>query len=92
VARLLAQLLALPVRLYRWILSPILPPSCRFHPSCSAYALEALELHGPLCGGLLAARRLARCHPFHPGGHDPVPRPRAVPPTGRTPAPLQENP
>lgn len=61
------------VRLYRALLSPILPPSCRFHPSCSAYALEALGRHGAARGSWLTARRLARCHPFCEGGIDPVP-------------------
>ena len=74
---LLLQLMLLPVRLYRRLLSPVLPQVCRFHPSCSKYALEALTTHGPFKGGWLAARRLSRCHPFHPGGLDPVP-PRAV--------------
>jgi hypothetical protein len=59
---------------YRWLASPLIAPSCRFHPSCSEYALEALERHGALRGGWLAARRLCRCGPWHPGGHDPVPR------------------
>lgn len=71
--RFLALLLMLPIRLYRWTLSPLLPRACRFHPSCSAYALAALERHGPLRGAALAARRLARCHPFSEGGLDPVP-------------------
>jgi putative membrane protein insertion efficiency factor len=66
-------LLLLLVRAYRLLVSPLLPPSCRFHPSCSAYALGALERHGALRGSWLTARRLARCHPFHPGGIDPVP-------------------
>jgi putative membrane protein insertion efficiency factor len=61
------------IRLYQRFISPGLPPSCRFHPSCSAYAVTALERHGPLRGAWLAARRIARCHPFHPGGIDPVP-------------------
>ncbi|MHB8078507.1 MAG: membrane protein insertion efficiency factor YidD [Candidatus Krumholzibacteriia bacterium] len=60
---------------YRRALSPLLPHSCRFSPSCSAYAAEALRTPGTLRGGLLAARRLMRCHPWHPGGHDPVPPP-----------------
>ena len=70
---LLTWLLALPIRIYRALLSPLLPRSCRFEPSCSRYALGALEAHGPLQGLALTARRLARCHPFHPGGVDPVP-------------------
>ncbi len=71
--RLLVFLLSMPIRLYRLLVSPLLPRVCRFHPSCSAYALEALETHGPLTGPYLAARRILRCHPFHPGGLDPVP-------------------
>ncbi|MBI3182878.1 MAG: membrane protein insertion efficiency factor YidD [Myxococcales bacterium] len=72
-SRALALLLAVPIRLYRLFISPALPNVCRFHPSCSAYALEALEKHGPVVGLYLAARRLLRCHPLHPGGLDPVP-------------------
>lgn len=70
-----AWLLALPVHLYRLFVSPVLPASCRFHPSCSAYALEALALHGPLRGSWLALRRILRCHPWGGQGHDPVPAP-----------------
>jgi uncharacterized protein len=61
------------VRTYQAILSPILPASCRFLPSCSAYAVEALERHGALRGTVLTIRRLARCQPFCTGGYDPVP-------------------
>lgn len=61
------------VRVYQLFISPLLPPSCRYMPSCSAYALEALERHGAVRGGWLAVRRIARCHPFRPGGYDPVP-------------------
>jgi hypothetical protein len=61
------------VGLYRRFVSPALPPACRFYPSCSAYAEGALRRHGAAKGVWLTARRLARCHPFHPGGIDPVP-------------------
>ncbi len=61
------------VRGYQILLSPLLPASCRYYPSCSAYAIEALQRHGALRGGWLAARRIGRCHPFRPGGFDPVP-------------------
>ncbi len=65
--------LLLLIRGYRRLLSPALPPACRFYPSCSADAEEALRRHGAAKGTWLTARRLARCHPFHPGGIDPVP-------------------
>jgi len=65
--------LVLLVRAYQRLISPMLPPACRFYPSCSSYAILALERHGALRGSLLALRRLGRCHPFHPGGLDPVP-------------------
>ena len=71
--RALALPLVLFVRGYQLFLSPFLPPSCRYTPSCSAYAIEALQRHGALRGGWLALRRIARCHPFRPGGYDPVP-------------------
>ena len=71
--RLSRLLLILPIRGYQRFISPALPPSCRFTPSCSAYAVEAITRHGALRGSWLAARRLVRCHPFHPGGVDPVP-------------------
>ncbi len=69
----LSALLLAAIGLYRWLLSPLLGPTCRFHPSCSSYADEAIRRHGALRGSGLAARRIARCHPFHPGGFDPVP-------------------
>ena len=67
------HVVALLIRLYQWTLSPLLGPTCRFYPSCSRYALEAVLRFGVLRGGALAARRLGRCHPWHPGGIDPVP-------------------
>ncbi len=70
------RLLILAVTLYRRCLSPLLPPACRFHPSCSAYALQALELHGALRGSWLTLRRLLRCQPLCRGGFDPVPLPK----------------
>ena len=62
------------IRGYRVVLSPWLPPACRFQPTCSQYALEAVDRFGALQGSWLAARRICRCHPFHPGGYDPVPQ------------------
>ncbi|HEU4680422.1 MAG TPA: membrane protein insertion efficiency factor YidD [Gemmatimonadales bacterium] len=67
------RILASLIRGYQLVISPGLPPSCRFTPSCSQYALEAVTRYGALKGTWLAARRLVRCHPFHPGGFDPVP-------------------
>jgi putative membrane protein insertion efficiency factor len=72
----LSFLLALPVRFYRYFISPLLPPSCRYVPSCSEYALEALKVHGPFAGSWLTLRRLARCHPWGGHGLDPVPAAR----------------
>ena len=60
------------LRLYKMAISPLLPPSCRFVPTCSEYAAEAVSRYGALRGGWLGLRRLVRCHPFHPGGYDPV--------------------
>ncbi len=68
------RFLLLLIRAYQRLLSPLLPRACRFYPSCSSYAAEAVERHGPALGAFLAARRIARCHPFNPGGYDPVPR------------------
>lgn len=68
-------ILLLPVLLYRWLISPWKPRCCRFDPTCSQYAAEALVRHGALRGSWLAARRVLRCHPFTAPGHDPVPAP-----------------
>ena len=65
--------LVMLVRVYRYAISPFLGPRCRFEPSCSLYALEAIERHGAIRGVSLAVRRVSRCHPLHPGGYDPVP-------------------
>ncbi len=65
--------LILMIRGYQLWVSPLLPAACRYYPTCSAYAIEALEKHGPVTGSWLALRRIARCHPFHAGGYDPVP-------------------
>ncbi|HOI73091.1 MAG TPA: membrane protein insertion efficiency factor YidD [Syntrophales bacterium] len=69
---LLAKVLILAIRFYQAAISPFLAPSCRFHPSCSEYARTAIERYGPFRGLWLGLKRLARCHPFHPGGFDPV--------------------
>lgn len=68
-----AVVVAAPLRAYRRLVSPLLAPRCRFTPSCSAYAVEALQEHGLIKGVCLTVGRLARCHPFHEGGPDPVP-------------------
>jgi putative membrane protein insertion efficiency factor len=68
-----ARVLLLPIRFYRAFIGPLLGPHCRFEPSCSAYGLEAIARHGALRGLWLTIRRIGRCHPFHPGGFDPVP-------------------
>lgn len=68
--------IALPlflIKCYQWFISPLLGQSCRFHPTCSFYALEALKTHGLLIGGWLSIKRILKCHPLHAGGIDPVP-------------------
>ena len=70
---LLSRLLILPIRFYQICISPMFPPACRFTPSCSAYAIEAIRVHGALRGSLLAIRRILRCHPWGGSGYDPVP-------------------
>jgi putative membrane protein insertion efficiency factor len=66
----------LPIHFYRWFLSPFLGRNCRFHPTCSAYALEAIETHGIARGYVLALKRVGRCHPWGGAGYDPVPEVR----------------
>lgn len=61
------------IRVYQIFISPLKPPTCRFYPTCSAYAIEAIQKKGPVKGTWLAIKRIAKCHPFHPGGYDPVP-------------------
>ncbi|MGM8930945.1 membrane protein insertion efficiency factor YidD [Salinicola halophyticus] len=75
IAKLATWLLTALIQIYRYGISPLLGPRCRFWPTCSSYALEAIRLHGPWRGGWLAIRRLSKCHPFHAGGVDPVPEP-----------------
>ncbi|NLH45732.1 MAG: membrane protein insertion efficiency factor YidD [Acholeplasmataceae bacterium] len=60
------------IRFYQLFISPLFPPTCRFYPTCSQYAIEAIQKKGVLRGVLLAIKRIAKCHPFHPGGYDPV--------------------
>lgn len=69
----LQKLLLALLRFYQLVISPLKGPSCRFYPSCSSYAVEAIQLHGPLTGSWLALKRLLKCQPLHPGGVDPVP-------------------
>jgi len=69
----ISRLVILIIRCYQVTLRFLFPPSCRFHPSCSDYAIEAFRKFGPIKGGWLSAKRLSRCHPFNPGGFDPLP-------------------
>lgn len=74
-----ARVLGALIGLYRRFISPLLPRTCRYEPTCSAYAAEAIATHGAVRGSVLALRRIARCHPFHPGGIDRVPARKAAP-------------
>ncbi len=73
VERAVKAILIALIRAYKLAISPFLAPRCRFYPSCSAYAMEAIQRYGALRGSALAVRRILRCHPFNPGGYDPVP-------------------
>jgi putative membrane protein insertion efficiency factor len=92
--RLLVFAISLPIRVYRYTISPMLGPRCRFYPSCSEYALQALQRHGPLAGAWLAVARVCRCHPLNDGGIDPVPAspPRLLAGGGRWPTALRSAP
>ena len=67
------KILLFLIRCYRRFISPLFPPCCRFYPTCSTYAMQAIEKYGAAKGGWLAFKRIMRCHPFHDGGYDPVP-------------------
>lgn len=71
---IIKKIFLLLIRFYRKFISPMKPPTCRFAPTCSQYALEAIENHGAIKGGWLSTKRIAKCHPLHPGGFDPVPK------------------
>ena len=70
---MIKTLLITLIKGYRLLISPLFPPACRFHPTCSQYAIEALETFGIVQGSWLALKRILRCHPYHPGGYDPIP-------------------
>ena len=72
-SQLFKRILLASIQLYKKALSPILPSACRFSPTCSVYAYEAIEMYGPLKGMWMGLKRILRCHPLHPGGFDPVP-------------------
>lgn len=71
--KIISLILIIPIKLYQILISPLLGPSCRFTPTCSQYAVEAIQKHGPIRGSWLAAKRIIRCHPWGGCGHDPVP-------------------
>lgn len=73
IRKIASQLLILPIRFYQGAISPLLPAACRYTPTCSRYAIEAIQVHGPWRGSLLAIRRILRCHPWGGSGYDPVP-------------------
>lgn len=69
----LSHILFFLIRGYKTLISPLFPPSCRYYPTCSSYSMEAIQKYGPLKGSWMGAKRIARCHPWHEGGYDPVP-------------------
>jgi len=71
--KLVAKILCFFIRLYQICISPLFPPCCRYYPSCSQYAIDALKKHGAMKGSVLAFKRIIRCNPYHAGGYDPVP-------------------
>ncbi|MBR9975694.1 MAG: membrane protein insertion efficiency factor YidD [Bacteroidetes bacterium] len=71
--RALTLFLVFLIKVYKIMISPVLPPSCRFYPTCSTYAMEAIQKHGPFRGSWLGIKRISRCHPWNDGGYDPVP-------------------
>ncbi len=71
--KFLSFLLVIPIKLYQILISPILGPNCRYHPTCSQYSIEAINKHGPFKGSWLAIKRISSCHPWGGSGHDPVP-------------------
>ncbi|MFZ9128766.1 MAG: membrane protein insertion efficiency factor YidD [Pseudomonadales bacterium] len=73
---MMGSMLKAVIRGYQWLISPMIGPRCRFHPSCSHYAIEAIDRHGPIAGGALSLKRLLKCHPLNDGGFDPVPEPK----------------
>jgi putative membrane protein insertion efficiency factor len=74
----LIAVLTVPIKIYQWIISPALPKTCRYYPTCSEYAIEALKIHGPFKGLILGTKRILSCHPWGGHGHDPVP-PKGTP-------------
>jgi len=78
IRKIFVFLLIIPVKIYQWIISPMLPASCRYEPTCSTYAIEALRVHGPIKGLLMGTKRILSCNPWGGHGHDPVP-PRGTP-------------
>lgn len=75
---LLITLLTFPIKIYQWVISPALPKTCRYYPTCSEYALESLKVHGPIKGLIMGTKRILSCHPWGGHGHDPVP-PKGTP-------------